>query len=773
MAKNNNSGLKQSFFVEFTQKLSIRPRLIAAFFLVGFLGIGLSINAINSLGIVSQTTVDLYNRPFKVTNIVMDMERDLVTIEKDMLRAVVAPTMEETKKWLDEANELGEGFEAMGEELAPIFAKDAKPERREKLEEFFKQDKEADVHRQEVDAAALALNNDLAMKILNEEYMEHYQACQKLLLEIEDIAMVNAENFYNESIDKADNAEKLTLALGTGQIILTFILALIIVRSIIYPLLNVKRAAQQVAQGNLDVRVDYNQKDEIGDVARAFTEVIDALTILSENTETLKECATKGDITKRVEADKISGKYKEIIGGINGILDIFVGHFNAIPLAVTISDTGNNVLFENKTVQSYRQIDPSNIDKQTSAFCNEVGQAMGNLEIGIDQTEVKTSQRESQRQAAAVAAQMVVAEKQSKFQQTAVQMLIESLEKLAVGDLNIVAPPGRNQVDEDIREVYENFQKIGITLESSCSTIKSYISELSDILGKIADKDLNIGIDREYLGDFTALKTSINNIAENLNDVFGEILSATNQVQTGSSQMASASQTLSQGASEQASAIEQISSTVAIVAEQTKSNADNANRANSISLSAKKDAEVGNRQMGEMVVAMGDIKEASQGIANIIKVIEDIAFQTNILALNAAVEAARAGEHGKGFAVVAEEVRNLAARSATAAKETTDMIENSINRVEIGSKIANETAGALNKIVSGVTATVDIVETIAEASAQQASAIAQIDNGIEQVSKVTQDNTAAAEETASASEEMAGQAHTLYNMVSNFKLKNS
>lgn len=230
-------------------------------------------------------------------------------------------------------------------------------------------------------------------------------------------------------------------------------------------------------------------------------------------------------------------------------------------------------------------------------------------------------------------------------------------------------------------------------------------------------------------------------------------------------------QVLSQGSTEQASAIEEITSSMTQVAVQTKENAINANQANELAKKAKEAAISGNDQMKEMLKAMQEINGSSANISKIIKVIDEIAFQTNILALNAAVEAARAGQHGKGFAVVAEEVRNLAARSANAAKEMIDMIEGSIKKVESGTKIASETAKALNTIVEDVAKAVELVGSIAVASNEQASGISQVNTAIEQVAQVVQTNSATAEESAAASEELSGQAQIMQEVVERFKLK--
>lgn len=303
------------------------------------------------------------------------------------------------------------------------------------------------------------------------------------------------------------------------------------------------------------------------------------------------------------------------------------------------------------------------------------------------------------------------------------------------------------------------------------SLISNPLKNLGNVANRMADGDLDVDISIDSKDEVGDLAKAFKKMSENINDVIANIHSAADQVSAGSKQVSDSSVELAQGATEQASSIEQFTASIEEISSQTNNNANNAISANEIASSSKLDAERGNERMVKMLSSMEDINESSRDISKIIKVIDEIAFQTNILALNAAVEAARAGQHGKGFAVVAEEVRNLAARSADAAKETTDLIEGSIKKVEDGTKIATETAEALTKIVDGITKVANLVGDIAIASNEQASGIGQVNQGIMQVSQVIQANSATAEESAAASEELSSQAEILSNMVKRFKLK--
>ena len=310
-------------------------------------------------------------------------------------------------------------------------------------------------------------------------------------------------------------------------------------------------------------------------------------------------------------------------------------------------------------------------------------------------------------------------------------------------------------------------------LNTTIDTLRAHIGEVDTVLGRVAEGDLTEGIEVQFVGDFESLKASINRIVASLSTVLYDINLAAQQVASGTKQVSDGSQSISQGATEQASSIEELTASISSIAEQTRQNAIDAGRANEISVAARNGAVAGDEKMREMQRAMAEINQSSANIAKIIKVIDDIAFQTNILALNAAVEAARAGVHGKGFAVVAEEVRNLAGKSAKAAKETSALIETSIKKAEAGTIIADETAQALSSIVSGMEKGVNIMGSIAAASNDQATAIAQVNKGIEQMSQVIQTNSATAQEAAAASEELSGQADLLKGMTGQFRLQNT
>lgn len=335
-----------------------------------------------------------------------------------------------------------------------------------------------------------------------------------------------------------------------------------------------------------------------------------------------------------------------------------------------------------------------------------------------------------------------------------VEKLIVASKKLAIGDVDVDCEKIN---DDDLGNLMDNFK---LMVEG--------IKEQVIIAETIAKGDLTVEVtprsDKDVLGK------AFRKLAADNNATLTNIKEAGSQITAGSEQVANASQALAQGSTEQASALEQITASMDEVAQRTKANATEAGEANKLVNNVKDMATTENDQMKQMINAMNDINDSSETISKIIKTIDDISFQTNILALNAAVEAARAGVHGKGFAVVAEEVRTLASKSAAAASETAEMIEDSIHKVGHGTKIAEETAKSLDDIVKSIDDVVALIGNITISSNEQATSISQIDQAISQVSSVVQTNAATSEECAAASEELSNQAVTLRKLLANYQL---
>jgi methyl-accepting chemotaxis protein len=342
-----------------------------------------------------------------------------------------------------------------------------------------------------------------------------------------------------------------------------------------------------------------------------------------------------------------------------------------------------------------------------------------------------------------------------------ISSLVKSAEEISRGNLNVEIEKGNG---DEISVLADTFQKM-------TAAWSGYINEISSVLSQMSEGNLDVTISSEYKGDFRKIKESLNQIITTFNEVIGEIIIAANEITSGTSQLSAGSHSLSSGAAEQAASVEELTASIAEIAQKTKQNAISASEANKIANSVKEYTASGNDKMRQMLGSMSEISESAMGISDIIKAINDIALQTNVLALNASIEAARAGSYGKGFAVVAEEVRHLALRSTDAAKDTTQMIDKSIDKAAVGTNIAQGTSDSLKMIAKGVNDTAAIIEKIAISSKAQAMGISQINKGIEDVSKIVQTNSATAEQGAAASEELFNQAKNMKKLVSGFKVR--
>lgn len=601
-------------------------------------------------------------------------------------------------------------------------------------------------------------------------------------------------------------AEYLATAISLRQVILTVALGFVAIAAIggvmfssqlVKPIIAAKDAMTIVATGDLDIALSVKREDEIGQLGNAFNTLISEMknqatiighiekgdfsseilvrsdkdivnqrlasmkSYIEEIVVDIKEIIThiqEGDLSHRVSSEGFQGNWKEILEQLNTLtktieepISFTTGYLvemaNGRPLQAIQNTYHGDFYTMAESMDEVRRALNILVDEATAL--SEAGRN-GNLSARGNIDGLQGGYRE-------------IIQGVNDTLDAVLEPINESvkvLQKFSEGDLS-------TQVTGTYKGDHNTIKN---ALNTTITEINSYITEISSTLDQIAYKNLAVKISRPFLGDFDQLKQSINNIITNLNEVFFEFSRASEQVATGADQVANSSQMSSQGAMEQASSIEEITASITQLTEQTRENSENAVMANDLSSNAKINANEGEMKMSSMMQAMGDIKQSSENIHNIIKVIDDIAFQTNILALNAAVEAARAGEHGKGFAVVAEEVRNLAARSAQAVQETTVLIQESISNVNLGNETAAQTASALNRIVGEIDKVSTIVNEISKASSEQSFALEQINEGVNQISTVTQMNSATAEESASASQQMSSQATVLREKISEFNL---
>ena len=326
----------------------------------------------------------------------------------------------------------------------------------------------------------------------------------------------------------------------------------------------------------------------------------------------------------------------------------------------------------------------------------------------------------------------------------------------------------------DLQMDYQSENELGElakTLEDSVGLIHSYVEDINRIMGQLSQGNFDVATSTPYIGDFQSIESSLNSFTSTISETLGSIVQTQGRVSSNAGQLSSGAQALAQGATEQASAVEELYATLDDLSKNASRNVQSAADALEKARLTGEQVTVSSQQMEQMVSAMTDITKSSEQIGRIIATIEDIAFQTNILALNAAVEAARAGSAGKGFAVVADEVRSLATRSDEAAKATKDLIDNSVQATEQGSRIVGQVSQSLKKTMELVMQSNTTINTIAEAVQAESASIAQVTEGIGQISAVVQTNSASSEESAAVSSELFEEVHKLEYETQKFQLK--
>jgi methyl-accepting chemotaxis protein len=554
--------------------------------------------------------------------------------------------------------------------------------------------------------------------------------------------------------------------------------------NVIGPLNVAAEYVDKISKGNIPVKISESYYGDFNEIENNLNTMIDTINLLVNDAIKLANAGSQGKLNIRGDSSLHSGDYKRIIDEFNYCLESVVSTINS-SAGIMIAD--NNMIinfvststyklfksYEDKIKSFFPKFEPESIIGNSINFYHKNTEQIKNLLENLNSTHKTqinfgdiifklniTPLIGSNGKRNGFAVEWIDITEEATFNNS----LNEIINDMTNGSLS-------NRINID--SLSNSYKNTALNINEMLDIIMKPINETIRVLNLMSNGDLTQRIHGNYHGDHAKIKEALNNTIQSLSEIIYQVKIITDEVTNGAHQVSDASTNLSQGATQQAASLEEITSSMSELGSHTRLNAENANIAYKLTFETMKAAESGNDEMLQLNTAMKEISDSSKSISKIIKVIDEIAFQTNLLALNAAVEAARAGRHGKGFSVVAEEVRNLAARSATAAKETAELIENSIKSVGKGATLTEKTTDALRNIKQESVKANDIVKEIAVSSKDQANGITVVNEGLIQIDRVTQVNTASSEESASAAEELSSQAKQLRLMISRFIVENN
>jgi methyl-accepting chemotaxis protein len=543
------------------------------------------------------------------------------------------------------------------------------------------------------------------------------------------------------------------LVLFVGALVVGLAIAVRIIRSVTAPLDEITETFQSLAEGNFTRNVDITRNDELGKVLQALQ------SMQIQQGFNVAEAKRVGDENLRIK----------------------IGLDN-VATNVMIADHAHNIIYMNDSVKAMFAVAEEDLRKDLPQF--SAATLLGS-NIDIFHKNPAHQRGMLDRLTGTYKAQILVGGRtfsltvtpvvntRGERLGTAVEWLDRTLEVAVeneVAEIVSAAASGdfTKRVAADGKSGF--FLRLAEDLNRLLDTAQRGLDDVVVMLSAMADGDLTKSITAEYSGTFGQLKDDANGTVARLREIIGQIKQSTDAINTAAQEIAVGNQDLSSRTEEQASSLEETASSMEQLTGTVKQNADNARQANELASNAQSVAQKGGAVVSQVVQTMGAINQSSSKIADIIGVIDGIAFQTNILALNAAVEAARAGEQGRGFAVVATEVRSLAQRSAAAAKEIKSLISDSVEKVENGTKLVDQAGRTMEEVVSSIGRVAAIMTDIAEASREQSSGIEQVGLAVTQMDEVTQQNAALVEEAAAAAESLEEQARSLMDAVSVFRL---